>query len=121
MFVAALLFSAVSSFVGAWSVLFSKSLTYVVSAAPGSLADGYSWFTVAAFLGTAGYWVRQSNKGLKLYPATLIMPLMQAFWMAMSVLEGMIYFDEVRTLSGAALTLLLAGLALAIAGAVAMG
>lgn len=38
-FAGALLFSAVASFVGAWSVLFSKSLTYVVSYMPGSLAD----------------------------------------------------------------------------------
>lgn len=121
MFVAALLFSAVSSFIGAWSVLFSKSLTYVVSGFPGSVGDWYSWFTGAAFLGTAGYWVRQSNKGLKLYPATLIMPLMQAFWMAMSVWEGMIYFDEMATLSGTAFALLMLGLLLAIAGAVAMG
>lgn len=121
MFVAALLFSAVSSFIGAWSVLFSKSLTYVVSSAPESLWDWYSWFTVAAFLGTAGYWIRQSNKGLKLYPTTLIMPLMQAFWMAMSVLEGVIYFDEMSTLSNYALSALLLGLLLAIIGAVAMG
>lgn len=121
MFTAALLFSAVSSFVGAWSVLFSKSLTYVVAAFPESIADGYSWFTAAIFIGTAGYWVRQSNKGLKLYPASLIMPLMQAFWMAMSVLEGMIYFDEMRSLTGSALALLLLGLFMAITGAVAMG
>lgn len=38
-FAGALLFSAVASFVGAWSVLFSKSLTYVVSYMPASLAD----------------------------------------------------------------------------------
>lgn len=38
-FAGALLFSAVASFVGAWSVLFSKSLTYVVSYMPASLGD----------------------------------------------------------------------------------
>ena len=73
----AVLFSAVASFVGAWSVLFSKSLTYVVTALPASLGDWYSWVVLVAFLGTAAFWVRQSNRGLKLYPATLIMPLMQ--------------------------------------------
>ena len=77
-FAGAVLFSAVASFVGAWSVLFSKSLTYVVTALPGSLLDWYSWFVLAAFLATAAFWVRQSDRGLKLYPATLIMPLMQA-------------------------------------------
>ena len=121
MFVAALLFSAVSSFIGAWSVLFSKSLTYIVGAAPASLDDWYSWFVVLAFVGTAAYWIKQSNKGLKLYPASLIMPLMQAFWMFMSVLEGMIYFDEMNSLTTPALMALLLGLLLAIIGAVAMG
>lgn len=41
-FAGALLFSAVASFVGAWSVLFSKSLTYVASYMPGSLADWWA-------------------------------------------------------------------------------
>lgn len=38
-FAGALLFSAVAAFVGAWSVLFSKSMTYVVSYMPASLTD----------------------------------------------------------------------------------
>ena len=77
LFTGALLFSAVASFVGAWSVLFSKSLTYVVSYLPGSLWDPYSWIVLALFLGTAAFWVRQSDRGLRYYPASLIMPLMQ--------------------------------------------
>jgi hypothetical protein len=121
MFTAALLFSAVSSFVGAWSVLFSKSLTYIVGSMPESLYDWYTWVIVLGFLVSAGFWIRQSDKGLKLYPATLIMPLMQAFWLGMSVLQGMIYFDEMQSLSRSSLLYLTVGLILAIFGAVAMG
>lgn len=121
MFTAALLFSAVSSFVGAWSVLFSKSLTYIASALPDSIYDWYTWLILVAFVASAGFWVRQSDKGLKLYPATLIMPLMQAFWLAMSVLQGMIYFDEVAHLMKRSLLLLMLGLVMAIAGALLMG
>lgn len=121
MFTAALLFSAVSSFVGAWSVLCSKSLTYIVGSMPESLFDWYTWVIVVAFLISAGFWIRQSDKGLKLYPATLIMPLMQAFWLGMSVLQGMIYFDEMKSLSHSSLVYLTLGLILAIFGAVAMG
>lgn len=120
-FTAALLFSAVSSIIGAWSVLFSKSLTYVIGAAPASLSDPYSWFAIVAFIATAWYWIWQSNKGLRLYPATLIMPLMQAFWMVMSILEGMIYFDETKNLDAVSMVMLVLGLALALSGAVAMG
>ena len=38
----------------------------------------YSWFILVAFLLTAAFWVRQSDRGLRYYPASLIMPLMQA-------------------------------------------
>ncbi|PRW05863.1 putative magnesium transporter NIPA8 [Chlorella sorokiniana] len=120
-FAGALLFSAVASFVGAWSVLFSKSLTYVVSYMPASLGDWYSWFILVAFLLTAAFWVRQSDRGLRYYPASLIMPLMQAFWMCMSVLEGGIYFDELIGLPSRHLALLMAGLVLALLGALLMG
>ena len=58
-FAGALLFSAVASFVGAWSVLFSKSLTYVVSYMPGSLTDWcgvlVGWGGVAG-KGASGSW-----------------------------------------------------------------
>ncbi len=121
MFTAALLFSSVSAFVGAWSVLFAKSSTYIFGEMPEALFDWYTWVMVGAFLASAGFWVRQSDKGLRLYPATLIMPLMQAFWLGMSVLQGMIYFDEYEMLSARALWYLLVGLVMAIAGALLMG
>ncbi len=121
MFTAALLFSSVSAFVGAWSVLFAKSSTYIFGEMPEALFDWYTWVMVGAFLASAGFWVRQSDKGLRLYPATLIMPLMQAFWLGMSVLQGMIYFDEYEMLSSRALLYLLVGLVMAISGALMMG
>ena len=45
----------------------------------------------------------------------------QAFWMCMSVVEGGIYFDELTLLPANSLLLLMAGLALALVGAVFMG
>lgn len=46
---------------------------------PIGLRRRYSWFTLAAFLATAAFWVRQSDRGLRYYPASLIMPLMQVW------------------------------------------
>lgn len=120
-FTGAILFSAVASMIGAWSVLFSKSLTYVVSEAPASLMDWYSWLIGLAFLGTAGFWVRKSNSGLRLYPVCLIMPLMQAFWMCMSVVQGAVYFDELHAMATGALSALCIGLSSALGGALLMG
>lgn len=120
-FMAALLFSVVSSSIGAWSVLFSKSLAYILSSTSLFIWDWYSWFTAVSLIVTAVYWIQQSNKGLRLYPAPMILPLMQAFWMTMSILEGMIYFDEARTLTSRDVCILGVGLVLAVIGAVAMG
>ncbi len=64
---------------GANSVLFSKSLTYVVTAPwPAQLADWYSWAVLVAFVATGGYWVHRTAVALRKFPATLIMTLMQA-------------------------------------------
>ncbi|KDD72687.1 hypothetical protein H632_c3024p0 [Helicosporidium sp. ATCC 50920] len=120
-FTGAALFSAVAALIGAWSVLFSKSLTYVLAELPEALGDWYTWFVVVAFFATAAFWVRQSDQGLRLYPAALIMPLMHAWWMCMSVLEGGIYFDELATLGTGPLVALLTGLFLALVGALSMG
>lgn len=120
-FTGALLYSAVASIIGAWSVLFSKSLTYVFSEAPASLLDWYSWLAMLTFVATAAFWVKKSNNGLRLYPASLIMPLMQAFWMCMSVIQGALYFDEVKGMGAGAFSALSMGLVSALGGALLMG
>ena len=64
---------------GAWSVLFSKSLTYVLTAPwPSQLTDWYSWAVLLAFCATAAFWVQRTSCGLKRYSASCIIPLMQA-------------------------------------------
>ena len=64
---------------GAWSVLFSKSLTYVLTAPwPSQLTDWYAWLVLLAFCATAAFWVQRTSRGLKRYSASCIIPLMQA-------------------------------------------
>ena len=82
---------------GAWSVLFSKSITYILTAPwPSQLVDWYSWFCVLAFVGSAAFWIKATNQGLHLFSSSLIIPLMQACWTAQSIIEGGIYFDEFK-------------------------
>ena len=84
-------------FTGAWSVLFSKSITYIITAAwPSQVVDWYSWFCVLAFVGSAAFWIKATNQGLHLFSSSLIIPLMQACWTAQSIIEGGIYFDEFK-------------------------
>ncbi|DBA96551.1 TPA: hypothetical protein ACH3X1_015422 [Trebouxia sp. C0004] len=96
----ALLFSAYAGLIGAWSVLFSKSITYIITAAwPSQVVDWYSWFCVLAFVGSAAFWIKATNQGLHLFSSSLIIPLMQACWTAQSIVEGGIYFDEFKVRS----------------------
>ena len=59
-------------------MLFSKSLTYVLTATwPSQFFDWYSWTVVLAFVCTAAYWVRCTSVGLRRFSSSLIIPLMQ--------------------------------------------
>ena len=60
-------------------MLFSKSLTYVLTATwPSQFFDWYSWAVVLAFASTAAFWVRCTSIGLRRFSSSLIIPLMQA-------------------------------------------
>ncbi|KAL3132553.1 hypothetical protein ABBQ32_009092 [Trebouxia sp. C0010 RCD-2024] len=118
----AMLFSAYAGLIGAWSVLFSKSITYIITAPwPSQLVDWYSWFCVLAFVGSAAFWIKATNQGLHLFSSSLIIPLMQACWTAQSIVEGGIYFDEFKAMESDNLGWLLLGMLLAIGGALFMG
>ena len=59
-------------------MLFSKSLTYVLTATwPSQFFDWYSWAVVVAFVFTGGFWVRCTSVGLRRFSSSLIIPLMQ--------------------------------------------
>ncbi|KAK9809839.1 hypothetical protein WJX72_000154 [[Myrmecia] bisecta] len=121
-FLHALLFSARAAFIGAWSVMFSKSLTYIISAPwPTQFIDWYSYLVVVAFLGTAASWIRSTNSGLHQFSSSLIIPLMQAWWMTLAIITGGIYFHEFDSMPEGQVALLVLGMLLAIGGALAMG
>jgi hypothetical protein len=64
---------------GANSVLFSKSLTYILTAPwPSQLTDWYCWAVLFAFIATGGYWIHSTAVGLRKFNAGLVMPVMQA-------------------------------------------
>lgn len=63
---------------GANSVLFSKSLTYIITAPwPSQLSDWYCWAVLGAFIATGGYWVHRTAVALQKFPAGLVMSVMQ--------------------------------------------
>lgn len=46
------------------------------------------------FGATATFWMTRLNRGLRLFPSTFIVPMMQAMWTVLSILNGGIYFKE---------------------------
>jgi hypothetical protein len=66
---------------GANSVLFSKSLTYILTAPwPSQLADWYCWAVLFAFIATGGYWVHSTAVALRKFNAGLVMSVMQVVY-----------------------------------------
>jgi hypothetical protein len=58
--------------------LFSKSLTYILTAPwPSQLADWYCWAVLFAFVATGGYWIHSTAVALRKFNAGLVMSVMQ--------------------------------------------
>ncbi|GFR49777.1 hypothetical protein Agub_g11717 [Astrephomene gubernaculifera] len=91
-----------SALLGSQSVLFGKSISVVVRSiisGPGSvrITQLKSWYTYVApliFIFVALFWVTRLNKGLRMFPAMLVVPLMQIAWTLFSIVSGMLYFQE---------------------------
>ncbi len=59
-------------------MLFSKSLTYILTAPwPSQLRDWYCWAVLLAFVATAGFWIQRTAEALRRFPAGLVMSVMQ--------------------------------------------
>mmetsp|Transcript_29842 Transcript_29842/g.65998 ORF Transcript_29842/g.65998 Transcript_29842/m.65998 type:complete len:724 (-) Transcript_29842:358-2529(-) len=93
-------YSIFSALLGTQSVLFSKSLSVLLRetiSGTNQLGNWYTWVTLICFLISAGFWVTRLNKGLRMFPALIIVPLMQIAWTLFSIISGMIYFEEYKT------------------------
>eukprot|EP00798_Chlamydomonas_sp_ICE-L_P030364 gene30364-35369_t len=91
-------YSIFSAIVGTQSVLFSKSLSVLLRSTLGEgenqLGNWYTWFTLFCFILTAGFWMTRLNKGLGMFPAMIIVPVLQICWTLFSLISGMCYFKE---------------------------
>lgn len=56
------------------------------------------------------------NKGLRLFPAVIIVPTLQIFWTLFSIICGGIYFDEFSTFTPLATGMFALGVLLIFAG-----
>ncbi len=117
---APLCFALCSAAVGTFSVLFSKCTATCVRAAGrdryNPSRDPAVYAYVAALVLTGISWDKQMNRGLALFPAATILPLMQVAWTLLCVLTGGIFFGEFAALRGAHAALFTLGIAIMLAG-----
>jgi len=90
-------YSIFSALLGTQSVLFSKSMSVILRktfSGDNQLRFWYTWVVLPLFIFTAVFWVTRLNKGLRMFPAMLIVPMMQICWTLFSIVSGMLYFQE---------------------------
>jgi uncharacterized membrane protein len=95
-------YAACAGIMGAQSVLFAKctaQLLVSTIAGQGMMFTQPGTYGVLLGLGvTIFYQVRWLNSGLRLFPALYIVPIFQSFWILISVLSGMVFFQEYQGL-----------------------
>ncbi|KAI8469173.1 MAG: magnesium transporter [Monoraphidium minutum] len=107
------LYSTFSALIGTQSVLFSKTLAVLLRATFDGDNQLKSWFVylvAPCFLLTAVFWVTRLNKGLKMFPAMVIVPTLQIAWTLFSIVSGMLYFREYDDFSPLAAAMFAVGL-----------
>ncbi|GLI58597.1 hypothetical protein VaNZ11_000325 [Volvox africanus] len=92
-------YSVFSALIGTQSVLFSKSMSVILRltfTGDNQLGNWYTWLALPLFLMTAVFWITRLNKGLRMFSAMVIVPVMQISWTLFSIVSGMLYFQEYK-------------------------
>lgn len=94
-----ILYMLFSASIGTQSVLYGKSMSLLLRttlSGDNQVGQWYTWLVVVLFLGCAFFWVVRFNKGLKMFPVSIIMPTLQVGWILLSMISGSIYFREIQ-------------------------
>ena len=91
-------YAAAAGIMGAQSVLFAKctsTLFRTMIAGDGIMFVYPGTYGVLLGLGvTIFFQIRWLNSGLRLFPALYVVPVFQSFWILVSVVSGMVFFQE---------------------------
>ena len=91
------LYAIASAAVGTQSVVMAKCTSQILRLQIGGesqLGSPFSVYILLVFAGSASFWMMRLNRGLRLFPSTFIVPMMQAMWTVLSILNGGIFFAE---------------------------
>ena len=116
------LYPAISGVIGAQSVLFGKVTAEILK---GSLvhhknvfSNAMTWIILIAMVTCILTQIRFLNAGLQLFDAMYVVPIFQTFWILISVLGGLVYFDEWKHFSPFQAVMFPIGIAVTVRGVV---
>lgn len=89
--------------IGAQSVLFAKCSVELLSNTFHGIENSFdhveTYFLIAAMGVTVILQVTWINRGLRYFDTSYMVPVFQAFWIPLSVLSGLIFFQEMEDLA----------------------
>lgn len=91
-----------SAVIGTQSVLYGKSMSLLLRTSlsgDNQANQWYTWMVVILFMSCACFWVVRFNKGLKMFPVSIIMPTLQVGWILLSMISGSLYFQEFQDMT----------------------
>lgn len=98
-------------------ILFAKSVSVLLLQGKlGVFAQWQTWLLLAGLLSTIYLQLRWTNEGLRRFSALYVAPTFQAFWITVSVLGGLMVFNEFDDLGAAQRLVFATGVLMTIAG-----
>ncbi|CAG9464631.1 unnamed protein product [Pedinophyceae sp. YPF-701] len=117
--VAPICFALYAALIGTQSVLFSKTISVLLRttlSGENQLATFFFWIILVCFLVTCVFWLTRLNLGLRLFPAIIIVPVLQINWTVFSIVSGMVYFQEYTEFDTFSACMFALGVAIVITG-----
>ncbi|KAG1678004.1 hypothetical protein FOA52_000799 [Chlamydomonas sp. UWO 241] len=114
-----LAYSLFSAIVGTQAVIFCKSLSTLLRATlagDNQLGNWYTWVTLLCFIIAAGFWTVRLNKGLRMFPVMVIVPMLQICWVLGSIISGLLYFEEYQGFTALSGSMFVLGILIVLAG-----
>uniref|UniRef100_A0A1D1ZR10 Probable magnesium transporter n=1 Tax=Auxenochlorella protothecoides TaxID=3075 RepID=A0A1D1ZR10_AUXPR len=95
-----LAFAVYAAALGTQSIVYGKSLAMLLRKSlqgPTQLTHWYTYVALLLFLAFAAFWVVKYSEAMRRFPVLTMMPMLMIMWVLISMLSGMVYFQEYRT------------------------
>ena len=109
-----LCFSLYSAIIGTQGVTFSKMFVELIRSNfspdyPPQAGYVLTWVFLLGLIVCGIFWDKQLNSGLREFDALVIVPMMQAFWTMLTIINGGVYFQEFQQLTPKGATMFVVG------------